>query len=316
MSKLKLFFIIIAVVLIGAGGILFAISLKNGNLINKAETKTYDDLLEFENIDLDLSTSDVTIYKSEDGKAKVECDDYEKRYHTVEVIDGTLTIKMVDEYKWYESIMVFRTGSKVKIYLPKDEYNKLKVNNSTGDITVPNGFGFNEVSIDLSTGNVEFRSVCHGSITIETSTGDITLTNVKANGLDLSVDTGKIKLNDVHVSGNINLVTSTGKTTLEYVTCVDLTSKGSTGDIILTKTIASGKIKIERSTGDVKFDMSDGKTLVIKTSTGNVKGTLITEKTFYAHSSTKSVNVPHTTGEMCEIETSTGKIDIEISSNN
>lgn len=312
MKKIKYVFIIIAIVLIIAGVILFAISFKNGGLFVKAETKTYDELLEFSNIDLDLSTSDVFIYKTEDGKTKVECDDFEKLYHVVKVEDDTLKITMVDEYKWYEQIMKIKSGHNVKIYLPNEQYNKLKVDNSTGDVKIYKGFTFSEIDIDVSTGNVEVNTKATGDIKIETSTGDITLTDVKGVNLDLSVDTGKVKLWGVAVSGNITLTTSTGNADLEYVVCVDLISEGSTGDIVLTKTMVSGKIDIERSTGDVKFDMSDAKTLKIKTSTGSVKGNLLSDKTFYAKSSTGKVNVPKTTGEICEIETSTGRIDIEI----
>lgn len=315
MSKIKVFFIIIALALITAGVILFVVSFKNGGLFKKAETKTYDNLAEFSNIDLDLSTSDVYIYKTDD-KVKVECDDFEKLYHIVKVEDDTLKITMVDDYKWYEKFMQFRSGHNVKIYLPNEQYNKLKVENSTGDVLISKGLTFSEIDIKVSTGDVDANTKASGNITIKTNTGNISLNDIKANNLDLSVDTGKIKLWAIAVTGNITLTTSTGDVTLENVVGVDLTSKGSTGDIKLTKVMVSGKIDIKRSTGDVKFDMSDAKELKIKTSTGSVKGNLLSDKTFYAQSSTGSINVPHTTGDICEIETSTGKIEIEIYSEN
>ena len=81
----------------------------------------------------------------------------------------------------------------------------------------------------------------------------------------------------------------------------------------LTDTIVANHIEIKTNTGDVRFDDADAETLSVKTDTGDVKGTLLTSKIFYAKSDTGKINVPKSTsGGICEIETDTGNISIQI----
>ena len=97
------------------------------------------------------------------------------------------------------------------------------------------------------------------------------------------------------------------------IKCKNLTTDGSTGEIVLTNVIATGEFHINRSTGSVIFDGSDANEIFVDTSTGSVSGTLLTEKVFITDTSVGSVSVPKTiTGGRCEINTSTGSIDIDI----
>ncbi|MBR2023360.1 MAG: hypothetical protein IJ996_02435, partial [Clostridia bacterium] len=70
---------------------------------------------------------------------------------------------------------------------------------------------------------------------------------------------------------------------------------------------------IERDTGGVQFTFCDAEEITVETDTGSVKGSLLSDKVFIAHSDTGRVIVPTTqTGGRCEINTDTGSIIIEI----
>ncbi|MBO4325403.1 MAG: hypothetical protein J5845_08430, partial [Lachnospiraceae bacterium] len=90
-------------------------------------------------------------------------------------------------------------------------------------------------------------------------------------------------------------------------------STGSTGNISMENVIVSGLLKIKRSTGNVSFNGSDAGEISVKTDTGSVKGTLLSEKIFYAKSDTGKIEIPQTlTGGRCSIETDTGNIKLSI----
>ena len=102
---MKKFILIIGILLFIGGGVLLGVSLSNGSLSSASAKLIHneEDVTEaFNNIKLDVATSDVVFEKSTDDKCKVLLDEREKYYHKVEVKNDTLTITSVDEYKFYE----------------------------------------------------------------------------------------------------------------------------------------------------------------------------------------------------------------------
>lgn len=133
----------------------------------------------------------------------------------------------------------------------------------------------------------------YGTICVKTSTGDIRVQTVSADTVDLSVSTGDVTISDLR--------------------CKTILSGGSTGDMFLKNVIATETISIERNTGDVLFDSCDAAEILVKTDTGDVKGGLLSDKVFIAHTDTGRVDVPKTAaGGRCEITTDTGDIVIAI----
>ncbi len=238
------------------------------------EYKTYEISDGFSNITINSETADVEFLPSQNDKAKIVIYEEENINHLVKVENGELKIEYVNNKKWYEYIGINFASQKISLYLPKKTYNQLSVNASTSDVYI-NGFDFSSITISLSTGEIE----------ISNST----------------------------VLEEVKLSVSTGDTELENLNCKNLTSIGSTGDIELNNVIVEQKISIERSTGDVEFTGIDAREIIIKTSTGDVEGSVLTEKIFYADSSTGKINVPKTVnGGRFEVETSTGDIKIVI----
>ena len=260
---------------------------------SKFETNLHEISEDFSNIAVKTDTVGITFLPSEDGKCRVECYENVKANHSVTVSDGTLYINLENKRAWYDYIMNF-DSSKLSVYLPKTEYEALTVKNSTGNVTVSEDFSFSSADIALSTGNVSFSASTSGLVKIKTTTG-------------------RMSLSDVKCDGDIALKVTTGKTLLSSVTCKNLTAEGSTGSLSLTDVAAAEKLTAKRSTGSVSLDGSDAKEISIKTDTGSVKGTLLSEKIFFAKSDTGRISVPKTTnGGKCEIETDTGNIIISI----
>lgn len=279
---------------------------------NKYETNIYEIEENFTDLSVNTDTADIIFTLADDGKCKVECYEEEKTKHHVAVENNTLVIKMTDNRAFYDHIGINFDSPKITVYLPEKQYNLLCIDESTGDINVPNGLNFKDVSITASTGDIEFFAGSSDSIRIKTSTGDIKLENILSKTVDLSASTGDITLSNVDCE-EVNISVTTGKVKTKNVKCENFTSEGSTGDIVLEGVISGGKLSVERSTGDVTFEGSDAGEILVKTSTGDVKGTLITDKVFVVQTDTGTVDVPETTnGGKCKIITDTGDVRIKI----
>ncbi len=309
----------IATILVVIGGLVFAsvmITFKwdfTKLSTNKCEAVSHKISEDFNSISIQADTTHITFASAEDAQCSVVCYEYKNAPHSLEVADDTLIIKNIDARKWYEHIGFNFSTPKITVYLPKTAYSGLIIQNSTGDLQIPQDFKFESVDILLSTGDVRFFASAEELIKIRTSTGSIRLENTAAGALTLSTSTGGITISNVVCTGDADFSVSTGKMKLKDFACKNLKSAGDTGDLSLNKVIAAEKMTVKRSTGDITFEASDAAELLIETDTGDVRGSLLTDKIFFARSETGKVDTPKTiSGGKCEITTSTGDIKMRI----
>lgn len=278
----------------------------------KYETNVYEFTDEFKSINIKSDTGGIVFSPSEDGKCKVECYEEENARHSVSIIGGVLTLKQIKTGSVLDYVGINFDCPKIKIYLPKADYDSLGVDTSTGDIEIPKDFEFMSVDISLSTGDVSLKANIQDSVKIKSNSGDISVENINAGSVDLSVNTGRVKVSGVICGGDFSVKVSTGKSYLYNIKCKNFLSEGSTGDVALEGVIAQERLSINRSTGDVGLTACDGGEIYIETGTGSVKGSVLSDKTFYASSISGSVDVPKTSGTICEIKTNTGSIKITV----
>ena len=335
----KLLYVAIALLVVGIVFFVISASLVGWDFSKfggrRHETNSYEITEEFTNISVKTGTSDIVFSPSQDGKTKVVCYEDSKMKHSVNIIDGTLTVVETDTRKWYEYIS-WGANTKITVYLPETEISNLNIKESTGDILVPSEFSFESVDISVSTGDVDFKGSANGNVKIKSSTGDITLgngetvkvakgvklyastgdisaKNLSVDSLEIVVTTGRVNIEKVTSLGDVKIEVSTGKTAVTDLTCNNLFSDGGTGKITLKSVIADGKFDIERDTGDVIFENSDAKEIFVETDTGDVEGSLLSSKIFVVETDTGRKSVPQTTsGGVCKISTDTGDIIITI----
>ena len=279
MSKAAKIWLITAGVLTALGGGVFTGALAANRWDPDTadyKTQTYEVSADFKKIDIDVTSSDIVFAKSNDKKCRVEFYESENIKHAAKVEDGSLNITEEDKRKWYDYFVPFMfKKAKTTIYLPSNEYAALTVDAKTGNTDIPEGFTFNEIDIDKTSGKTYISGVKADMLSIDTTTGDVRLDSVKVGGdIDISVTTGDVSFRDVTADG-------------------DLSVKGVTGDVL--------------------FENSDAKNVTVKTTTGDVEGNLLTDKAFTADTTTGKVRVPDSsTGGRCEISTTTGDITIDI----
>ena len=258
------------------------------------ETKTMELRGDFRNIHIEGGTAHIEFchprYPTTDNSAKLESLESEDRRTVVTVEDGTLTIRLVDERKWYERMEISMQSPALTLYLPEGDYGDLVIENSTGDISIWN-YSFDSVRITSGTGDVNLQASAE-TIDVKTGTGDIHMSSLNAEEITANVATGRVQLYNVK--------------------CGVLRTEGDTGKVFFEDVLAEQSLVIRRSTGDVKLTACDAGSITIRTSTGDVKGTLLTGKVFQTKTNTGKVDVPYDTpgGTICEITTDTGDIII------
>ncbi|MBR2042732.1 MAG: DUF4097 family beta strand repeat protein [Clostridia bacterium] len=293
-------FLIAAIVLIIVGCVIFGAAMTELQWdfqklsTAKTETEIIDINGEFNNIEVNLRTTDIEFAFSGNDTSSILVTQHKNEKHSAVVENGTLKIGVKDTRKWYEHIGINFSTPKITVFLSKTEFACLSINTSTGNINIADAFCFESLKIKGSTANVKCSATVENSVEIKTSTGNVYLS--------------------APIMGGLNITTSTGNVKIDSVTATDSVAiKTDTGNVDLNNTVISGKLSVDTDTGNLKLSGCDAGELYIKTSTGNVRGTLLSEKVFIANSSTGKIDVPKTLGGgMCEITTDTGDIQIKI----
>ena len=226
-------------------------------------------------LDIQCDTADVELVAEGENDCKVVCFENDREKYTVDAVDGTLVIRPeTSGARWRLFGFAFKSP-KITVYLPAGEYERLKAEIHTGDITADRALAFDAVEVKLSTGDLAMSGVQARRFSAHGSTGDIRLRDMTPETVDVSVSTGKIELVNV---------------------------------------VCSGDLRVKSTTGDIRLTDVDGANVYLSASTGDITGTIRTDKVFTAHASTGKVSVPATTsGGRCEAETSTGDIRLSVS---
>ncbi len=237
-------------------------------------TKAHDVEGVIENISISArKEAHISFEPSTDGKIRVVALTHKKVDCNVTTDGTTLLVDIEDTRNWFGRLGEIHSP-KVTVYLPAGEYLNLKIETTTGNTTIPADFSFSSISINGTTGKINCSASAKDSINITNTTGEVSIKDVRTNTLNVKI---------------------------------------STGDVKLTNVITSGKMSIEATTGNIKFDVCDGAEIYAKATTGSIQGSLLSSKIFLTDTKTGKVSVPHTTsGGVCDLSTTTGKINITI----
>ena len=318
MKKSKKAALIVSAALIVLGGVLYAgAAAFTGFDFSVLETasltrKEYEVNGSFNDISIDAKDCSVQFRYSDDGKCRIVCGENENITHTVEVKDNTLNITRNDSRKWYMMIGVSLKQYDITVYLPEKMYGALLFESGSGDISVPEDFGFSSGDIRTGSGNVAVSAVFDGNFSVETSSGDIKIKNLSADVIDINTVSGEIDISEVTAAQAINIKSSSGDTELSEANAKDISVQSSSGEIKFYGVKAGGEIRAESRSGDVSLDKSDADSLYIKTNSGDVSGSLLTPKIYNAETGSGNVKLPRSEeGGTCDIVTGSGDIDFE-----
>lgn len=319
MRKSTIIILIIAVCMIFAGVALglAACSVDGVNFENmfmdnsKVRVATYDEA--FLNVDAQGKSGSLEIFPTSEDELRIECIEPEGTYYDVKFEGDTLVVNRVDNRQWTRYFMNFsREG--IKIYLPKRVYNDIKLDVSSGKVTVNDGLVCRNLAAESNSGSV--RAYCvtvQENVHLESTSGGVVSDTVKAKNMEVSCTSGSVTLGNVQLDGNLDIECSSGRVEVSQVGCHSFNAKSTSGGIICSDVICKDALNARVSSGRIEVLRCDAENLDLKTTSGSIRGTLLSEKIFVAHSTSGSVKVPDTTqGGICKANATSGSIKIEI----
>ncbi|MBP3314722.1 MAG: DUF4097 family beta strand repeat protein [Clostridia bacterium] len=284
------------------------------NLTTDPEVTNYMTIdQDFNSIIIDATTADLKILPSTDGKCKIDLVERENLYFMPSVENGILTINEIDDRKWYEYIGIGWSNMSITLYLPKEQYDSLTVELTTGRAQIDSGLEFGKVDIKATTGSVKCEAKVTESLAIKCTTGLIYASGADVDTIKLKASTGSIELCNSSCK-TLEVEATTGSIKLSEVSGTgDFDIEATTGKINLSDVVTEGDLTIEADTGDVIFKRCDAANLSITTDTGDIEGSLLSSKVFFYETDTGDVELPRTDeGGKCNIETDTGDITVTI----
>lgn len=266
----------------------------------KVKTMSYEEKIfpveeAFRDIVVNDAESSIQILRSADGSCRVICPEREDSsvYHTVTVEEGVLWIQRHDQRKWYQFFDISFGVPELRVYLPEEEYESLRIHSGSGSIFVDQDFTFGSAALENTSGRIRMNAQVKSLLEAENVSGSVVIENTSPEKLTVKNTSGRIELTQVH-AGSIQL-------------------RGTSGRMELRQVTAEESLSVHNVSGSVNLDRCDGGSIRIETTSGSVRGTLLTDKLFNASSSSGKVTIPRSAmGGDCDISTTSGSISIDI----
>ncbi len=166
----------------------------------------------FKNVDVNLTTGDVSCAASATGDVKIETNTGDITVDHITAVSlsfkattGRVTVKGAD---CQEDVTVKVTTGKT--HLTDVTCRNLVSDGSTGDITLKNVIAANRFSIERDTGDVTFERCDAAALWVETSTGSVKGTLLTDKVFITSTDTGRVDVPRTVTGGRCEITTDTG----------------------------------------------------------------------------------------------------------
>lgn len=246
--------IILAACLVVLGLIVTALAFLSFDSFDTGNQKTYEITEPFQNIRIDVDTTDVRFFPSADGTCKVICTEKSRLSHTVSVQNDTLTIGTSDLRGWTDHLFFFGTMS-ANVYLPQSRYASLVSESDTGDLDMPGDFLFASAELETDTGDIRWQADVSGRLSLFTDTGDILLSGCHAGALEAETDTGNVRF-DRADGDSIFVETDTGDVTGTLLTEKLFRGLSDTGRVNVPWDTRGGDCIVFSDTGDIELSVA------------------------------------------------------------
>lgn len=325
--------LIIGAILVGAGWVVLQ---KHPTEKNTLKDSVYPYGMDKLPKQINISTLDsrVELRSIEGDEWRVECKETENNPHTVELIDGVLTVKQEgDVRKWYEYIGILNAfqNPSVIVYLPAQIYESLSIHSASGSIKVQEGFTFSNASLQNTSGSISCVSRVTGALNVKNTSGSITVSGNVGSDLIAKNTSGSITVNgsvggdltatntsgSIHVLGGVNgkleVTNGSGSITIKNATPTSAKIKNTSGGIDLIDVVCSETCEIDNTSGSIELERCDAASFDLHTTSGGIRASLLSPKTFDCHTTSGSVNVPADgNGGTFKARTTSGGIRITI----
>ena len=199
--------------------------------------------------------ADIVITPSEDGKARLTCQENEEAAYDIREEGGRLYIEKIEQRQnglgaWFG----FHLNGKLEIELPAGA--NVDISNGNGAVRVDGGDGvsFPTVTIATDNGPIAVRNVSAGAVALGTDNDSVTVENVTAETLNAETDNAPITLNGVQ-AGTITLRTGNDNVRMESVEADALEAVTDNGDVTFGGLTVRESLSLQTDKGDIRGEL-------------------------------------------------------------
>ena len=213
--------------------------------------ETYDES-EMKDIDIDITSANVKIYKSNDQSIRVVYygpkSEKERPTVTADYVEGILRI----EQKSRIQLFGFFDSDRVEIYLPRDYIGPFDFELSSGNLDFVEAFEFSQIEMQLTSGNVKAKTLNTATLHFVMSSGNLSCEGIYSDTYEIKMTSGTFKADALTGVGNFK--SSSGNVSIQHYSGsgeIKLTS----GDLNLGIEALSGDLEIGLSSGNVDVNL-------------------------------------------------------------
>ena len=199
--------------------------------------------------------ADIVITPSEDGKARLTCQENEEAAYDIREEGGRLYIEKIEQRQnglgaWFG----FHLNGKLEIELPAGAH--VDISNGNGAVRVDGGDGvsFPTVTIATDNGPIAVRNVSAGAVALGTDNDSVTVENVTAETLNAETDNAPITLNGVQ-AGTITLRTGNDNVRMDAVEADALEAVTDNGDVTFDGLTVRESLSLQTDKGDIRGEL-------------------------------------------------------------
>ena len=254
-AKVAVVILIVGVVLALAGFAMAGFDFGNLNAGGALVERQYEaegDVVELVVAD---RNADIVITPSEDGKARLTCQENEEAAYDIREEGGRLYIEKIEQRQnglgaWFG----FHLNGKLEIELPAGA--NVDISNGNGAVRVDGGDGvsFPTVTIATDNGPIAVRNVSAGAVALGTDNDSVTVENVTAETLNAETDNAPITLNGVQ-AGTITLRTGNDNVRMESVEADALEAVTDNGDVTFGGLTVRESLSLQTDKGDIRGEL-------------------------------------------------------------
>lgn len=285
------------VIVVGVFGAIIGFNFKDiGG--GKVEKETTNIIGSYKNIEVSEVAGSVEIVNLKSGSSRVET--YKKGKLYVDTIGSpdkeTLTIKLVDERKWYEKLFTNDGALKTTVYLSSSELDTIKVKTVSGAISVLGDFDVDIVKLSSTSGSIKCETTANDSMLVSSTSGDVTIKGVGGD--------------------SVSAKTTSGAITLDRITAKTLNAESVSGRIEILNSDVVNKLVAKTTSGKIDFNYADAKEMFFYSDSGSISGKVIKSKKIATNTTSGKVTITdeckYEKGELLALTTTSGRITVEM----
>ena len=227
-----------------------------------------------QNLSLNLSSADVIVKPSDDGKIHISYDNTEDMYFELKSNDKEITL--IQKQKSYFSFgfsFLSENEQTVEVSIPTDHKGDLEINGASSDISISDmqfvgNFDINSVSGEIKIENCKAETIDTGN-----TSGEIEVLNLETTSIEATTVSGDISIREIAKNTPISLETTSGKVYAENVKAEDIKAETISGGFEFVN-VSGIKANLSSTSGDVRLELADFKEIKYNSVSGGIKGTV------------------------------------------